>query len=259
MNLKFKQSKLIALFSFMLAFSLVTGSLTPAKASAPGEGAYVGAFVGFGTGLVSGKVESFTTVQGAGRRGTFENDRGGVLGLSGIQGGGWLGYGIKTADDLYFGLEITAAASDEKVELTSSVGLQDDDGTEITSASAKRNFTTGGALRVGYYVNPDTLFALKGGVAVSTFDVKIGAQSEDYWAGGPQVGGSIETRLSKVDPNLSIKLEYTYTNYLTADVIGFDSIGRAGGPTGNNSEITGEDSAGRIGIQYSFGSLPSLW
>ena len=250
--MKEKLCKLTVLIAVMGICSLAITPIAKANDPAPGEGAYVGAFIGMGSGLVSGKVTSFPTANGAGRRGTFEVDRGGIVGLSGIQGGAWMGYGLRTADDLYLGFEIHGAASDEKVELTSSVGIQDDDGTAITSASAKRKWTSGGALRLGYYVNNDTLFALKGGVAVSEFEVKVGSSKDDYYAGGPQVGGSIETRLSKVDPNLSLRLEYVYTNYLTADIIGMNNVGRANGPTGNDSEITGEDSAGRIGLQYSF-------
>ena len=101
-------------------------------------------------------------------------------------------------------------------------------------------------------MNADTLFALKGGVAVSEFDVTIGSKSETYYAGGPQVGGSIETRLSKVDPNLSLRLEYVYTDYLTADILGAPGQGVKGAGAGNDSELTGHDSAGRIGLQYSF-------
>ena len=115
----------------LAALGLCSLVLNPiAKADpAPGEGAYLGAFIGYGSGLARGEVTSFPTAEGAGRRGTFKADRGGILGLSGIQGGGWAGYGLKTADDLYFGFELSAAASDEKVELTSSVGIQDNDGT----------------------------------------------------------------------------------------------------------------------------------
>lgn len=245
--MKQNKSLIFAAAALMFAASFVA---TPnAKAdTAPGEGFYTGAFVGYGTGILSAKVESFATRQGAGRRGTFESDRGG-LGLSGIQGGGWLGWGMKTADDLYFGAEISGAGSDEKIELKSSVGLQDSDGQSITSASAKRNWVAGGALRVGYYVNASTLFSLTGGVAISQFDVDIGSDSQQYYAGGPQVGAQVETQLSKIDPNLSLRMEFVYTDYLTADINGMDGVGQN---SGNDSELTGSDSAGRIGVAYRF-------
>ena len=94
--------------------------------------------------------------------------------------------------------------------------------------------------------------ALSGGVAVSQFDVAIGSASETYYAGGPQIGASLETQLSKIDPNLGLRMEFAYTNYLTADINGIDGVGGSGGGTGNNSELTGHDTAGRIGITYRF-------
>ena len=257
-----KQNKtIIFTVALMLAACLATKQSAYAEGKAPGEGAYLGAFMGMGMGILQTKVSSFATTSDNGRTNsaqTYESERGG-LGLSGIQGGGWAGYGFKTADDLYFGAELTALASDEKIELTSTNGIKNADGTTentntstITSISATRQWTTGGALRVGYYVNADTLFALKGGVAISGFDVDIGSSNEDYIAGGPQVGGSIETRLSKIDPNLSLRMEFVYTDYLTADILGQANVGHAGGGTGYDAELTGHDTAGRIGVMYSF-------
>jgi hypothetical protein len=236
------------------------GAVSKAKAdAAPGEGFYVGAFIGHGTGIVQPKVTVLDINDGgrvsANNTGnvsqTFDTDRGG-LGLSGIQGGGWLGWGLKTADDLYFGTEVHFAGSDEKIELTSSIDLAGDNRTNaITSATAERNWVSGGAVRVGYYVNKDTLFALSGGVAVSQFDVSYGSSNETYYAGGPQMGGSIETNLSKIDPNLGLRFEFTYTNYLTAQINGQNT---ADGDASNNndSELTGSDTAGRIGVTYRF-------
>ena len=244
-----KKSLFLATAALMLALTFV--AIPNAKAASPGEGFYVGAFIGHGTGVVQADVTSNASLNGAGRRGTFESDRGGIA-LDGIQGGGWFGWGTKTADDLYFGAEATFAGSDEKIELTSSVALQDDDGGLITSATAKRNWVGGAAVRVGYYLNTETLFSLTGGVAVSQFDVDIGSDSESHYAGGPQVGAQVETNLSKVDPNLSLRMEFVYTDYLTADINGANGVGEVRGNGLGNSEITGHDSAGRIGVTYRF-------
>jgi hypothetical protein len=254
-----KKTILFAATAFMVAASLVTIPKAKAADRAPGEGGYVGAFVGFGTGLIQATVtrtEGGTASNDDGS--TYELKRGG-LGLSGIQGGGYAGWGLKTADDLYFGFEAGMAASDEKFELTSSNPIKSNskNGADISisSITAKRNWVAGGALRVGYYVNAETLFALKGGIAVSQFDVEIGTSSETYYAGGPQVGGSIETKLSKVDPNLSLRMEFVYTDYLTADIFGSPGQGTSAGVAatgGGDNTITGHDSAGRIGLQYSF-------
>jgi hypothetical protein len=237
---------------FLSSFAAVSKAKADA---APGEGFYVGAFIGHGTGIIQPTVNIIDAdnggSQGTGSQ-TFDTDRGG-LGLSGIQGGGWLGWGMKTADDLYFGTELHFAASDEKIKLTSSLDLAaTNSSNEITEASAERNWVSGGALRVGYYVNSDTLFALSGGVAVSQFDVAYGSSKETYYAGGPQVGGSLETNLSKIDPNLGLRFEFTYTNYLTAEINGQDDTGTNPASGNNDSELTGSDTAGRIGITYRF-------
>ena len=256
-----KQNKiLIFAAAALIAASFVATSNAKASDLAPGEGAYVGAFVGFGTGLIQGKVgrlEDGTVANDDAN--TYELKRGGI-GLSGIQGGGYAGWGLKTADDLYFGVEIGGAGSDEKFEITSSKGVKviDRNGggaadSTFTKVSAQRNWVAGGALRVGYYINSETLFALKGGVAISQFDLDIGSDTETYYAGGPQMGASVETKLSKIDPNLSLRMEFVYTDYLTADILGSpgQGIGTAG-TGGSDNTVTGHDSAARIGVQYSF-------
>jgi hypothetical protein len=247
----------IVFAAMVVMFLSSFGAISKAKAdAAPGEGFYVGAFMGHGTGIVEAKVATLAAnnndqVTAA----TYETDGGG-LGLTGIQGGGWAGWGIKTADDLYFGTEVSFAGSDEEIKLTSSADISDGEtSTAITSASAKRNWVAGGAVRVGYYVNKDTLFALSGGVAVSQFDVSIGDDDNTYYAGGPQMGASITTNLSKLDPNLGLRLEFVYTDYLTAETNGFEGAnvnGRGTSADNNDSELTGSDSAGRIGLTYRF-------
>jgi hypothetical protein len=251
-----KKTICFAAAAFMLAASIVATPKAKAADFAPGEGGYVGAFVGFGTGVIQAKVSTLdSTGVSNNSANTYELKRGGI-GLSGIQGGGYAGWGMKTADDLYFGAEIGMAASDEKFELTAANAIKEDQNAtdvSISKISAKRNWVAGGALRVGYYINADTLFAIKGGVAVSQFDVDIGSDNETYYAGGPQMGASVETKLSKVDPNLSLRMEFVYTDYLTADILGSPGQGTFGAGTGgDDSTITGHDAAARIGVQYSF-------
>jgi hypothetical protein len=260
MNKKLKP--VLAAAALMLAASVIISPNAKADGLAPGEGYFAGAFVGFGTGILQADVDTTASVRGNltgdSEAASFDVDRGG-LGLSGIQGGGWAGWGMKTADDLYFGAEVSAAGSEEKIKLTSSKALSIGGGpngnaaaTDITSISTQRLWSAGGAVRVGYYVNKDTLFALKGGIAVSRFDVDIGTSSEQYLAGGPQFGGSVETRLSKIDPNLSLRMEFVYTDYLSADFLAKNGQGSVNGGAGADVELTGHDSAGRIGVQYSF-------
>ena len=251
-----KKTIFFAAAAFMLAASLVAAPKAKADGAAPGEGYYAGAFLGMGLGILQAKINSNSTNDDrTGDSLNYDTDRGG-LGLSGIQGGTWLGWGMKTPDDVYFGAEATFVGSDEKIELTTNALKAETEGESsnqvITSISAQRTWTAGGALRVGYYVNADTLFSVKGGIAVSEFAVDIGSSSENYYAGGPQVGASIETRMSKIDPNLSVRFEGVYTDYLTADVLGQAGVGRTTGSTGHDTELTGHDMAARLGIQYSF-------
>jgi hypothetical protein len=250
--------------ALMMAVSFVYTPEAKADELAPGEGAYLGAFFGYGMGVIQADVTSAANTDATSNRArasnTYETDRGG-FGLEGIQGGLWAGYGIKTADDIYFGAEITGAKSDEKIELKTSDGIKssnEDETTfsDITSISATRMWTAGVAGRVGYYINADTLVAVKAGIAISEFDVDIGSSSEQYYAGGPQFGGTIDSRISKIDPNLSIRMEFLVTNYLTADVLGRDGqAGRSTGGTGYTAELTGIDTAGRVGLTYNFNAF----
>jgi hypothetical protein len=155
--------------ALMIAASFVATPNAKAADLAPGEGGYVGAFMGFGTGMIQAKVSRLEggTVSNDDAN-TYELKRGGI-GLSGIQGGGYAGWGLKTADDLYFGAEVGMAASDEKFEITALNGIKtvpnapsNTADSTFSSITAKRNWVAGGALRVGYYINPETLFALKG-------------------------------------------------------------------------------------------------
>lgn len=245
--------KMMAILGVVFAATLFTSTFAQADGTSPGEGYYAGLFVGYGTGILQADVTVIDS--GNGNTANFETERGG-LGLSGIQGGGWLGWGMKTADDLYFGAEISVAGSDEKIELTTTANIIDSSvGSPITKATAKRNWVGGGALRVGYYVNKETLLALSGGVAVSQFTVDIGSDSDTLYAGGPQVGASVTTNLSKIDPNLSLRMEFVYTNYLTADINGIDGNtvnGQGNAGSNNDSTVTGHDTAGRIGVTYRF-------
>jgi opacity protein-like surface antigen len=239
----------------ILAASLI--STTNAKAGSVAEGAYAGAFMGMGMGILQAKVTTLGASNNNSTSDTFETTRGG-FGLSGIQGGGWTGYGFKTADDIYLGAEMSFAGTDEKIKLTSTTGIQEDDNSggendnTITSISAKRNWVAGGAVRVGYYLNSDTLFALSGGIAVSQLEVSIGSSKETYYGGGPQVGASLETNISKIDPNLGLRMEFVYTDYLTADIQGQDNVSANNGSANNDSELTGHDTTGRVGITYRF-------
>ena len=246
-----KKSMKLALVVGVMVASMSMTSQT-AQAGAPGEGAYIGAFVGWNSGVVQPKVTTTGPASSAASEGgTFEAKEGG-LGLNGLEGGGWLGYGIKLGGG-YFGIEVEGAGAGEEFELTSNIAVETSLNTTLTSVTAQRNWQAGSAFRVGYYINTDTLFSLKGGVSVSEFDVTVGGDSDTYLAGGPQVGASIESKLNGIDPNLSLRMEFVYTDLLTASVSGIGGRHQGIGTNeGHDSEITGSDSSGRLGLTYSF-------
>jgi|APSaa5957512535_1039671.scaffolds.fasta_scaffold25502_2 hypothetical protein len=262
--------KIKVIIAAVAMLSLVSSSAVYADGFAPGEGLYAGAFFGAGTGIVQPKVTT-TGAGGTNQDGTYEAAEGG-LGLFGIQGGGMLGYGYK-AGDIYIGIEMDAAASDEKFELTSSTAVitSGEGGGEQsrTKVTAEKNWVAGFSARLGYYINPTTLFSVKGGVAASEFDVDDGINQDTFYGGGARFGVALDSQLAVIDPNLSLRIEYLYTDYMTAPISGIGSdtvggnatyaVGIHGSGSANDSEITGSDTAGRIGLTYSFFDVNSLF
>jgi len=284
-----KKVKLIIASVAMLG--LVSSSIAFADGFAPGEGLYVGAFAGAGMGVVQPKVvtQGGTTGgvlnsslaqlplrsainQSGSAGGTFEATDGG-LALAGIEGGGTLGYGYRMGD-LYAGIEGEMAAGDVTFKLTSANPIQLGMGTggvaghttrkTIQTVEATKDWTGGMFGRLGFYVNPDTLLAFRGGVLVSKFEVTTTGSTnynEDFYGGGPSFGASLESRMTSIDPNLSVRMGAVYTDFLTASVFG---IGGTVGTNiadrkGHDSEVTGSALSARVGLQYSFFDINSLF
>jgi len=264
--------------------SLVSSSAVYADGFAPGEGLYAGAFGAADMGIVQAKVETYGTEASAANTATamrhdggiFENADGG-LGLSGATGGIMVGYGYKMGD-LYAGLEGEHAWGDVKFRVTSSIPIEIAGGGSegcgatcssgprqtIDSIEATKEWTGGAFGRIGYYINPDTLLAFKGGVLVSKFEVKmVGTPSftENYYGGGPSFGVSLASRVAAIDPNLSVRIGAVYTDFLTASVFGIGTnVGtQVTDRSGHNSEVTGSNLSARIGLQYSFFDANSLF
>jgi hypothetical protein len=261
-----KKMQSITAAAAMLSLVLFSSTQASADGFAPGEGLYVGAFVGGGMGIVQPKVTSLGTENGStsDAGGVFEATDGG-LGLAGIEGGGMFGYGYKMGD-LYAGLEGEMAGGDIKFKLTSSTDVvlngESVAGTgtnTIKAVEATKDWTGGLFGRLGYYVNPDTLISFKGGVLVSKFDVSTTGStnySEEFYAGGPSFGLSMESRIAAIDPNLSVRVGGVYTDFLTASVFGLGTSTRS---NRTYTEITGSAMSARLGLQYSFFDINSLF
>jgi len=266
-----KKVKLIIAAAAVLG--LFSSSAVYADGFAPGEGLYLGVFGGGNMGIVQPKVTTYgntaamsstqTTEDARNKHegGTWEAKNGG-LGLEGIEGGGWMGYGYKMGD-VYAGLEGEYAASDTKFKLEGDT-VEFTDGVTITGVEATKEWTGGMFGRLGFYVNDDTLLSFKGGVLVSKFEVKTFGSTdytENYYGGGPAFGASLTSRIAAIDPNLSIRIGAVYTDFLTAAVhgIGTNNAGAPGSTSGSNSEVTGSALSARIGLAYSFFDVNSLF
>jgi len=279
-----RKVKLIIAAAAMLG--LVSSSAVYADGFAPGEGLYIGAIGGGDFGIAQAKVttEGYAAFNTKHLGGTFENTDGG-LGLAGIIGGGVVGYGYKMGD-LYAGLEGEMTAGDVEFKITSSIPVEISGGTNhgdqpcavlyptcgtdvgdifnITAIEATKKWTGGMFGRLGYYINKETLLAVKGGVSVSKFDAKITGStdfSETYYGGGPSFGASLESRIAAIDPNLSFRIGAVYTDFLTASVYGIGGKvnTRVANRSGHDSEVTGANLSARFGIQYSFFDMNSFF
>jgi hypothetical protein len=214
-----KKVKLVIAAVAMLG--LVSGSAAYAAGFAPGEGLYIGGFAAGTTGIVQPTV---TTTAGTGAAaggseagGTFQATDGG-LGMIGIEGGGWLGYGFKMGD-VYGGIEGEMSAGDVQFRLTSATGIDIGSGSgneaqDVTEVQATKDWTGGMFGRIGLYLNPNTLLSFKGGVLVSKFDVSYTGQSETFYGGGPSFGLDLESTVSAIDDNLNVRLGAVYTQSL---------------------------------------------
>jgi len=269
--------KLKLIIATVAVLCLAMSSAASADGFAPGEGLYVGAFAAGSMGIVQPKVTTQGAAIGhAGSQageghnigGTFQAADGG-LGLAGIEGGGTLGYGYKMGD-VYAGIEGEMTAGDVKFKLTSDVRVRLSGSVEnanakyITEVEAKKDWTGGMFGRVGYYINADTLFAFRGGVLVTKFDVATTGDvnyQENFYGGGPSFGASLESRLTAIDPNLSLRIGAVYTDFLTASVFGLgtNTATNVGDIQGHDSEVTGSAMSARIGLQYSFFDANSLF
>ena len=214
--------------------------------AAPGDGAYVGVFAGQGMSQVSGKTTTLAKNTHH-QAGTFELAEGG-LSMDGIQFGGLLGFGLRMGS-LYAGIEGEYVGSEEEFELKSSTTVELEEGRTITSIKASKNWSAGPAVRLGFYANESTLFALRVGFVATEFEVDAGYAKSTYTGGGMRYGGSLETAVSG---DLSLRMEYVVTDYVRVPVSGIGSDVIDNDNSDADSEITGLDAAGRVAIVYTF-------
>jgi hypothetical protein len=253
--------KINIIIAAVAMLSLAASPAVYADGFAPGEGMYLGAFVGHSAGHVSAKVTGTDySAVGVDTTNTLEITDGG-LALNGVEGGGWIGYGYKMGD-LYVGFEGDFAGGGGKFKIKSDEALLTTNGgvtaADLSEVSAEMKWSGGASGRIGYYINDDTLFAIRGGISAAKFDTKFADETETFYGGGPAFGASLQSRLSAIDPNLSVKLAANYVDYMTAAVSGLGTMDEDQ-DGGNNAEVSGAVYGARLGFVYSFFDVNSLF
>ena len=235
----------------MLAAGLLfVGTQTvQAGSSAVGDGGYVGVNGGFGTAIVASSATLNRTNSSQATTGWDIADGG--IGMDGASYGAFMGYGFRMGS-FYAGAEVDGHWSDMKFD-PGAISVRDGSGggkvtkRTVTSASAELEFTGGVAGRLGYYVNPSTLFSLNGGLVGSQFDVSWGGQAEEYWDPGARYGVALESSLFD---GIAVRLDWSITDYYNAEVFGLGHMTEK--PSGLSVEIQPTMSVAHLGLVYTF-------
>ncbi len=236
----------------LAAAALFIGAQT-AQAGSVADGAYVGIQGGYGAAVVGA-----TTTDNDGAATTRSSDSqaftmlDGGIGMDGGSYGAFMGYGFRMAS-FYVGAEVTSNWSDMEFNPGAftidpdSKGTNGTAGSTITGGKASLEYTAGVSGRLGFYLNPSTLFVLNGGLSGSQFEVTWDGQSEEYWDPGASYGVGIESTLFD---GVAVRLNWTITDYYDAEVFG---IGALTEKPGNVSvEIQPSMSVAHLGLMYTF-------
>ena len=236
-----------------LAVAALLIGVQTVQAGAPADGGYVGIQGGFGTAIVDAKTTDNSTGSGeSSRDGTAFSFAEGGLGMDGASYGAFMGYGFRMGS-LYVGFEVSGDWSSIQIDpgtFTINAKVNDDgmsDGNSITQASAELAFTGGVNGRIGYYLNPTTLFTLSGGLVGSQFDVSWDNASEEYWDPGVRYGVGMESALFD---DIAVRLNWSIIDYYNAEVFGIGSVSET--PGSPSVEIQPIMSVAHLGLVYTF-------
>ena len=239
-------------FFGLAAAALLVGAQT-VQAGSVADGAYLGVKGGFGTSIVDASVTANRTTTDANG---FSFADGG-LGLDGASYGAFMGYGFRMSS-LYAGFEVGGHWSNMKLDpgtftiknvgtSTNATAAAQSGNNAVSQASAELAFTGSVAGRLGYYLNPSTLFVLNGGLVGSQFDVSWDGQAEEYWDPGTAYGVGIE---STVFDGVAVRLNWQFVDYYDAEVFGIGSFNERPGTM--SVEIQPTMNVAHLGLIYTF-------
>jgi len=236
----------------LAAVALLLAAQTAQAGSSVGDGAYVGIEAGFGASVVGAQT---TDNDGEGVDDqTFDFTTGG-LGMDGASYGAFMGYGFRM-DRLYVGMEVSGRWTDWDIDPTGfsieyterCAGVAGSCGeTNITDAKASHVFNGSTTGRLGWYLNPDTLFALSGGLTGGMFEVSWDGNQEEYWDPGITYGVGME---STIADGLAVRVSWNVVDYYDAEVFGIGGIQEHGGNV--SVAIEPSLSVAHLGLMYTF-------
>ncbi len=235
----------------VLAAGFLAVSAQVAQAGTVADGAYVGIQGGYGAAIVDAQMSDNDGAGGAGNGTQDWSFSEGGIGLDGGSYGAFMGYGFRMSS-LYVGMDVAANWSDMEFDpgaFTVRTGNTDaDSGNDaVSQASAKLAFNGTVSGRLGYYMNPSTLFSLSGGLSGGMFEVSWDNQKEEYWDPGITYGVAMESALFD---GVALRFSWNITDYYDAEVFG---IGEVTEKPGNVSvEIQPTMSVAHLGLMYTF-------
>jgi outer membrane immunogenic protein len=237
---------------------------SPARVVDSWSGFYIGGNVGYGAGRERHD-ESVTYLLGTEAGLTDTNS--GSRSLTGVIGGGQIGYNWQVGPNWVFGLETDFQGSDQKNNssfVNNAFALNGSVQTTTGLAEVKLDWFGTARLRAGYVVGNSLLYATGGfaygrlvsnetenrGPGAPGFTTLTGAGTASETKTGFTVGAGIETKLSS---NWSAKLEYLYIDLGTLNNAYpvFNSRGAVFSDVVSTSDL--KDHIFRVGLNYRFG------
>lgn len=167
----------------------------------------------------------FAGVQGGWQqdRASFTVDAPGVVvnggeSVSGFAYGGQVGYDARVGSGVVIGGEVSLSGRTGAINADEFFDAIDPDfGIPVNGpVRFTQGLTVGVTGRVGYLVSNSSLAYVRGGYTNTTYTIRDDVDSESTSRGGFQIGAGFEMYVAS---NISVRLEYAYSQYGTGDLL----------------------------------------
>jgi outer membrane immunogenic protein len=181
-------------------------------------------FNGFFAGIQGGWQQDRASVSATDGITTFNDG----ISQSGFAYGGQVGYDMRVGSGVVIGGEVALSGRTGAFDLSNFLNNIDPDfdiGTPGNPVRFTQGLTVGVTGRVGYLVSNTGLAYVRGGYSNTTYILRDNNDSESTSRGGFQIGAGYE---QYVTSNISVRLEYAYSQYGTPNLLddaGIDTTG----------------------------------